>query len=327
MLRWGILGAANIARKMTIPAIQRSTNGRAVAIAARDIQRARAAAAELEIERVADSYDALLADPGVDAVYIPLPNSEHLDWTLAALAAGKHVLCEKPLALDARQAQQMADAAQGAGLQLGEAFMYRHHPVVGRVLELIRQGAIGEPRLVRSTFSFGVVREGNIRLSAELGGGALMDVGCYGVNLARLVTGGEPLAYAALAHYGPTGVDTDFAGVLRFEQAGGPGVLAEVVVSLRANGGPSYDIIGESGKIVVPGGFKQPPDAPGLFELTANGTTRQLTTEAADQFQLMVEAFGRAVLENRPFPYPPSDAVANMQAIDALREAARAASG
>lgn len=317
-LRWGVLGAANIARKAVIPAIQASSNGKVVAIASREQARAQQAADAAEIADVYPDYAALLSSPKVDAVYIPLPNSEHYEWTLAAIEAGKHVLCEKPLALDARQAGEMVAAAERAGVVLAEAFMYRHHPLVQKVLELLQTGAIGELRLVRSTFSFGLVDDNNIRMSKELGGGALMDVGCYGVNLARLVTGAEPIGLAAVAEYASSGVDEAFAGVLRFPN----GVLAQFDVSLRAAGGPSYELIGTTGKIVVRQGFKLAPDEEGEIQLHQQGEISRIFTDAVDQFQLMIEDFGKVVRGQRRPTYPASDAVANMQAIDGLREAA-----
>lgn len=317
-LRWGVLGAANIARKAVIPAIQASSNGKVVAIASREQARAQEAASAAGIADVYADYAALLRSSAVDAVYIPLPNSEHYEWTITAIEAGKHVLCEKPLALTAQQASEMAAAAERAGVVLAEAFMYRHHPLVHKVLDLLHAGAIGELKLVRSTFSFGLVDDNNIRMSKELGGGALMDVGCYGVNLARLVTGAEPIGLAAVAEYASSGVDESFAGVLRFPN----GVLAQLDVSLRAAGGPSYELIGTTGKIVVRQGFKLASDEEGEIQLHQQGDISRIFTDAVDQFQLMIEDFGKAARGQRPFAYPASDAVANMQAIDGLREAA-----
>jgi predicted dehydrogenase len=318
-LRWGVLGAANIARKAVIPAIQASSNGTVAAIASREQSRAQQAADAANIPEVYADYTALLSSPTVDAVYIPLPNSEHYPWTIAALEAGKHVLCEKPLALDAQQASEMVAAADKAGLLLAEAFMYRHHPIVGKVLELLHAGAIGDLRLVRASFSFKLGEGENIRLNKELGGGALMDVGCYGISLARLVTGAEPIELGAVAEYGATGVDESFAGVLRFPN----GVLSQFDVSIHASGGQNYELIGASGKIVVRQGFRIPNDEEGEIQLHQGGDISRIFTDAVDEFQLMVEDFGKAVLGQRPLAYPAHDAVANMQVIDGLRAAAR----
>ncbi len=321
-LRWGVLGAANIAQKQVIPAIQASSNGRVVAIASRDPARAERAAQVAGIANVFDDYAALLASDEVDAVYIPLPNSEHRRWTIAAAEAGKHILCEKPLALNASEAEEMVSAAQRAGVVLAEAFMYRHHPMVQTVLEMLHQGVIGDLRVVRSTFTFNVVDEANIRLSSDLGGGALMDVGCYGVNLARLVTGTEPTSVAAVAEYGASGVDESFAGVMRFTPSGHPAVLAQFDVSVRAAGGPGYELIGSSGKIVIRQGFRPNAEDEGEIQLHQNGDISRIFTDPVDQYRQMVEDVAKAILGIRPLAYPAQDAVANMRVIDRLRAAA-----
>lgn len=322
-LRWGILGAANIARKAVIPAIQASDNGRVVAIAARDRRRAEELAQSAKIANVFDDYAALLNSPDVDAVYIPLPNNEHARWTIAAAEAGKHVLCEKPLALNAAEAQTMVDAADRAGVVLLEAFMYRHHPLVGKVLELLHSGVIGDLTLVRSTFSFVLAAADDIRMQPDLGGGALMDVGCYCVNLARLAVGAEPVDVAAVADYGASGVDESFGGGLRFMPDGKPPVLAQFDCSFRAAGGPSYELIGTAGKIVVRQGFKIDQAEEGEIQLHQDGDISRIFTDAVDQYRLMVEDFGKTVLRSRPLPYPPQDAVANMRVLDQLRAAAK----
>ncbi|MDP9310159.1 MAG: Gfo/Idh/MocA family oxidoreductase [Chloroflexota bacterium] len=324
-LRWGVLGAANIARKQVIPAIQASNNGRVVGIASRDKARAEQLAQAASIGHVFDDYAALLASDEIDAVYIPLPNSEHRAWTIAAAEAGKHILCEKPLALTASEAEEMVAAAERAGVILAEAFMYRHHPVVHTVLEMLHQGVIGELRVVRSTFTFNLSNEGDIRLSAPLGGGALMDVGCYGVNLARLVTGAEPLAGCGIADYGSSGVDESFVGALRFAPDGRAAVVAEVDVSVRAAGGTSYELIGTQGKIVVRQGFKPDANEEGEIQLHQHGDVSRIFTDAVDQYRLMVEDFGKSVLLGRPLAYPAQDAVANMRVLDMLRTAAEQA--
>jgi D-xylose 1-dehydrogenase (NADP+, D-xylono-1,5-lactone-forming) len=324
-LRWGVLGAASIARRQVIPAIQASATGRVVAIASRERARAEELARSARIDNVFDDYQSLLNSADVDAVYIPLPNSEHHRWTIAAAQAGKHILCEKPLALNAAEAQEMVDAAANAGVLLAEAFMYRHHPLVSKVLELINSGAIGDLRLIRATFTFAMDRDHDIRLDPALGGGALMDVGCYGINLARLVTNAEPTGVVASAAIGRSDVDETFAGVLRFNNDTGDDMLAVVDASLRAAGGPGYEIIGSAGKIVVRQGFKIAADEEGELQLHQAGDISRIFTDAVDQYQLMVDDFGKAVIGTRPFPYPPEDAVANMRVIDMAREATRRA--
>jgi predicted dehydrogenase len=317
-LRWGVLGAANIARKKVIPAIQASSNGQVVAIASRDRARAEELAQATNVRKVFDDYTALLKSPRIDAVYIPLPNSEHRRWTIAAVQAGKHVLCEKPLALTAQEAEEMIAAADRAGVKLAEAFMYRYHPLVKDLLDLLHGGTIGELKIVRSTFSFSLASDANIRLSKELGGGALMDVGCYGVNLARLVTGAEPDAVSSVAVYGPSGVDETFIGAMRFPN----GVVAEIDVSVRAAGDTRYEVIGTKGRIYVRQGFRPDANEEGELQLHQNGEVSRIFTDTVDQYQLMVEDFARSVLEDRPLRYPPQDAVGNMRTIEALRNAA-----
>lgn len=324
-LRWGVLGAANIARRRVIPAIQASATGRVVAVASRERSRAEELARSANIATVFDDYEALLSSPDVDAVYIPLPNSEHHRWTIAAAQAGKHILCEKPLALSAAQAQEMVDASKDAGVLLAEAFMYRHHPLVGKVLELLNSGAIGDLNLIRATFTFAMNRDHDIRLDPALGGGALMDVGCYCINLARLVTNAEPVSVVASAAIGQSDVDESFAGVLRFDGETSDGVLAVVDASLRAAGGPGYELIGSAGKIAVRQGFKIEADEEGEIQLHQAGDISRIFTDAVDQYQLMVDDFGKAVMGTRPFQYPAEDAVANMRVIDMAREAAKRA--
>jgi len=206
-IRWGVLGVANIGVRTVIPAIQRAPNARLIAIASRTPARAEDAARRLGIPRAHGSYEALLADPEVEAVYIPLPNSLHREWTIRCAEAGKHVLCEKPLALTAREAEEMAAACRQHGVALMEAFMYRFHPRTERVGRLAADGALGDVRMVRAAFTF-AVREPdlNIRFRRDLGGGALYDVGCYTINVSRMVLGEPELAFAA-GRVGDHGVD------------------------------------------------------------------------------------------------------------------------
>jgi len=322
VLRWGVLGAANIARKQVIPAIQLSERSRVVAIASRTTSRAEALAREAGIPHVFNDYHALLQSDEVDAVYIPLPNSEHHRWTIAAAEAGKHILCEKPFALNALQAEEMVAAARRNNVLLAEAFMYRHHPLIKTLLDLLHNNAIGELRLVRSIFSYNLTRDEDIRIDPDLGGGALLDVGCYCVSLARLITKGEPIAVAAVADYGSTNVDESFAGVLRFTQRIPGDVVSSFDVSMQAAGSCNYEIIGTEGKIVVRQGFKTNPGEEAELQVHAEGEIGRIFTEPANHFQLMVDDFATSVLDGRPLRYEPEDAVANMRVLDQLRAAA-----
>jgi predicted dehydrogenase len=218
MVRWGVLGTAQIAKVCVIPAILKSVNGVLQAIASRDLAKAQSLVEKYCQGVTYASYAALLEDPEIDAVYIPLPNQLHKGWTINALGAGKHVLVEKPFAMNAGEAEAMVDAAQRHGRLLMEAFMYRFHPRSQRIKQLVDEGGLGQISLIRSAFTFPVKRDGsNERLFLpEMGGGSLWDVGCYGVSLARWLLGEEPTAVSAQADYSEEGVDTNFAGTLRF---------------------------------------------------------------------------------------------------------------
>ncbi|MGD9123352.1 MAG: Gfo/Idh/MocA family oxidoreductase, partial [Desulfobacterales bacterium] len=236
-VKWGVMGNATIARKCVIPAIRKSGNGDIVALATRSPAQAEQVVADNCIERVYDSYEALLADPQVDLVYIPLPNHLHHPWTIKAFKAGKHVLCEKPLACNAKEAREMAAVAKDAGRLLMEAFMYRFHPRSRRIKQLIAEGAIGAPRLVRSAFCFRMADSEwsdppNVRLKPEMGGGALLDVGCYSVSVARWFLGAEPSQVQAQAEYDPGGVDVHMVGSLGFAGNGLASFEASFITAL-----------------------------------------------------------------------------------------------
>ena len=250
-LRWGVLSTANIGRVAVIPALQHSGNGELVAVASRDEETASAFAAQQGISRAYGSYEALLAAGDIDAVYIPLPNSLHREWTIKAAEAGKHILCEKPLALNAAECDEMAAAAEQYGVVLMEAFMYRFHPRTEKVLELLQSAAIGEPGLINATFTFRLSNPANIRLSAELGGGSLMDVGCYCVNITRTLAGAEPVEVQAFANWGKTGVDDEMVGTLRFAD----GLLAQFSCGLTLERREFYQVAGPEGHIEVQSAF------------------------------------------------------------------------
>jgi D-xylose 1-dehydrogenase (NADP+, D-xylono-1,5-lactone-forming) len=317
-VRWGVLSTSNIGRRAVLPAIQRSSNGELVAVASRDAQKARAFAGELGIPRAYAGYDQLLADREIDAVYIPLPNSMHHEWTIKAAQAGKHILCEKPLALNAAECAAMEAAAQAHGVLLMEAFMYRFHPQTARVTELLRQGAIGEPRLIHAAFTFRLTNPANIRLQANLGGGALMDVGCYCVNISRTLFGAEPVEVQAFADWGTSGVDEQLLGSLRF--AGGGYAQFDSALTLARR--EYYQVAGTEGVIEVPVAF-----LPGQGDTTIrihNGAGERTETIAgADEYQLMAEHFAACVRGQATLRYPPAEAAANMHVIEALYRSAR----
>src|SRR3954452_25296772 len=214
-VKWGILSTADINRKLLAGAAE-SDDVDVVAVGSRDLAPAESFAQQWGIERAYGSYDELLADPEVEAVYIPLPNTLHAEWSIKAVEAGKHVLCEKPFTRHPDEVTQAWDAADRAGRLLSEAFMYRHNPQTKKAKELVETGAIGELRLIRSTFSYSLYDDSNIRLRTDVEGGSLMDVGCYNVSWSRLI-GGEPTSVHAAAWYGPTGTDWVFTGLLHFQ--------------------------------------------------------------------------------------------------------------
>ena len=325
-VRWGILSTANIAVKKVIPGMRRAANADVVAIASRDAGKAASVAAELAIPRAHGSYEALLGDPGVDAVYIPLPNHQHAEWTIRAAESGKHVLCEKPLAMTADVAQSMVDACSASGVLLMEAFMYRLHPSWVAVRELVASGRIGRLRAVDTWFSYCNDDPGNIRNIREAGGGALYDIGCYGVNVSRMLFGGEPdRVHANLVRDPASGVDVLASGILGF----GDGV-ATFTVSTRTEPDQRVDIYGERGRIRVEIPFNVPPGSPARVFVTQGGdppvapATETLTFDAVDQYGVEAQTFGEAVLSGGPVPTPPEDAVANVRVIEALFRAPEA---
>ena len=328
-IRWGILGNATIARKCVIGAIQKSRNGLVHALATRSPVDAEKVAADNGIINVYDAYDAVLEDPAVDAVYVPLPNNMHLPWTLKALSAGKHVLCEKPMACNVSQAREMAYRADETGLLLMEAFMYRFHPRSREIKQKIDQGVIGKPCLVRSAFCFhmndDMLQSGdNARLKPDMGGGALLDVGCYGVSVARWLIGSEPTTAQAQAVYHPSGVDLQLVGTLRFEDGKMALLEAGFISALQQ----TYTVVGSDGAIDLPHDAFIPWEKNAVYTLRKKDEEvgEKHVTPAADEYQLMVEHFSDAVLGRTELNYTPDDSIANMRVLDALAEAAKTGS-
>ncbi|MGH2401680.1 MAG: Gfo/Idh/MocA family protein, partial [Candidatus Limnocylindria bacterium] len=282
------------------------------------------AATGLGIPTAHGSYEALLADPNVDAVYVPLPNHLHATWSIAAAEAGKHVLCEKPLAMTAADAERMIQAADRAGVRLMEAFMYRLHPSWVAVRELVASGRIGRLTAVQSWFSFYNDDPANIRNVLASGGGALYDIGCYGVNLSRMLFGGEPTRVEGVVVRDPvTGTDVVSSGILVFGDGDGAGV-ASFTCSTRVEDDQRVDIYGTTGRISIEIPFNIPPDLPTRVFLTAGGDppvaphTETLTFGPADPYAVEAEAFAAAILEGRPVPVAPTDAVGNLRVIERI---------
>jgi predicted dehydrogenase len=315
-LRWGILGTAGIARTL-IPAI-RAVEGCSVrAVASRDLGRAVGFAREHDIPLSFGSYSDLLASGQVDAIYNPLPNSLHAEWTIRALEAGLPVLCEKPLALDAREARAVAEASKRTGLPAAEAFMYRFHPLYGALIQALRGGAIGEITSVAGRFTFALDDFSQLPANAALGGGSLMDVGCYPVNLMRLLLGAEPLRATAFARM-RGGVDATLVGLLEFPG----GVLGQLECSIESEERHGAAITGTQGAILVTRPWL--PGSEGTeYLLKRAGVDEVVHVPGAQCYCLEVEDFAQAVRTGRPTRWSLEDAVANMAVIDALLRSAR----
>ncbi len=318
-IRWGILSTANIGRKRVIPAMQQTRNGIVAAVASRSLEKAEAFAASTGIPTAYGSYEELLNDPNIDAIYNPLPNSEHAAWSIACAEAGKPTLCEKPLASDASEAQRMVDAFTERGILFAEAFMYRFHPQTVHVKEMIDSGAVGQVTAMQSTFTFPITSEGNIRMSKALAGGSLMDVGCYCVNVMRLMTGEEPETIEAQARVGMyNDVDESLAGILVFPS----GVIGHFDSGLRAYRTHTYEIRGTEGRIQVDSGFAMEPDEQPVVRHWRGDSYQEIVIPAANHYTLMAEDFADALLNNRPPRFPGQDGVENMRVIDELLIAA-----
>lgn len=320
-VRWGIISTAKIGAKHVVPALQQGSNIDVVAIASRSSASAEELATLLGIPKRYPSYEELLADPEVDAVYIPLPNHLHAEWTMRAAEAGKHVLCEKPLAMTAAQAQEMVDVCRSAGVKLMEAFMYRLHPTWVRVRELIDEGRIGELRAVQSSFSYFNDDASNIRNKLEAGGGALMDIGCYNVNVSRMLFGSEPTSVLARVRRDPRfGTDIVTSAILGFE-FGGQSVFT---CSTQLEDHQAVQILGTEGRIELEIPFNIPPDRETRVFVTSGGSppvapdTEVLTFPAANQYTIQGELFSQAILDDGPVPTDPIDGVANMAVIEAI---------
>lgn len=317
IVRFGILSTAKIGVQKVIPAMQQGKYCRVDAIASRSQQKAQETAGKLEIDRAYGSYEELLEDPDIDAVYNPLPNNLHVPWTLKALDAGKHVLCEKPIALSSSQARELLEATRRyPGLKVMEAFMYRFHPQWKKTKELVEQGAIGRLRTINSFFSYYNDDPGNIRNDPELGGGGLMDIGCYCISLSRFLFEREPESVSGTVELDPKfGVDRLTSGILNF--GGDTSIFTcstQLVPYQRAH------FLGTEGRIEIEIPFNAPNDRPTRLWLSKKGEQREISFEICDQYTLQGDAFSRAVLSDSEVPTPLEDAVNNMKTIEAVLE-------
>jgi len=313
---WGIVSTADINRKV-IPGAHASDKVDLVAVASRDQESADAYAREWEIPRSYGSYEALLADPEIEAVYISLPNTLHAEWSIKALEAGKHVLCEKPFSRHPEEVEASFDAAERNERVLSEAFMYRHNPQTAKLVELVRDGAIGELRLIRSAFSYGLYDFDNIRLRTDVEGGALMDVGCYNVSGSRLL-GGEPERVCGEAWYGPSGTDWVFTGTLRF-----PGdVLATFDCGTALADRDELEAIGSEGSLFLddPWHCVHP-----VIELRRDDGVERIELEYDDSYRLELENVSDAIRGEAELLLGREDALGQSRALEALHRSATTA--
>ena len=323
-VKWGVLGVAKIAVEMVIPAMQQGEASEIIGLASRNLGTARTAADKLGIARAFGSYEDLLADAEIEAIYNPLPNELHVPWTLRALAAGKHVLCEKPIALDAEEARLLIDARDRSGKLVAEAFMVRYHPQWRRAKELAQAGTVGEPRAIQTFFSYRLLDPANVR-NRPPGGGGLYDIGCYAILTARYIFSAEPTRVAATIDWDPKFKTDRLAGAL-LEFPGGRCVTFTVATQLSAH--QRVTIVGDQGRIEVMIPFNAPPDRP--TEITVDtgadlfgGGRRVETFPVCDQYTLQGDAFSRAILNGTPLEFGIEDAIANMRVIDALFRSAK----
>jgi predicted dehydrogenase len=323
-VRWGVLSTAKIGTQKVIPAMQRGTLSEVTAIASRDAGKARDVASSLGIPKAYGSYEALLDDPDIDAIYNPLPNHLHVPWTIKAAERGKHVLCEKPIALSAQGARELLAVRDRTGVKIQEAFMVRTHPQWLKVKEIIRQGTTGDVRAIAGMFSYFNRDPGNIRNRPEYGGGALMDIGCYLVNASRFIFEREPLQVAAAIDRDPDmHTDRMTSVMLDYGSAHAVGTCSTQMVPYQ-----EIQVLGTTGRIHLPIPFNAPPDRPCkvLLDTGADlfgGGVTVFEIDTCNQYTIQGDLFSRAILDRTATPLPLEDAVRNMTVIDALFTSAR----
>ena len=322
-IRWGVLSTAKIGTETVIPAMQLGKYCEVTGIASRQLRKARAAARRLDIEKAYGSYEELLADSDIDAVYLPLPNHLHVPWAIKALKAGKHVLCEKPIGLNAAEAQELLEASRKfPRLKVMEAFMYRYHPQWQWAKQKVNEGKIGEVRTIQSFFSYYNTDPDNIRNKADTGGGGLMDIGCYCISLSRFIFGVEPRRVCGIREEDPEmKVDRLTSGILEFSSGTSTFTCATQLVPYQR-----VNIFGTKGRIEIEIPFNTPSDRPCKVWYGDGNRIEEVILEICNQYTIQGDLFSRAVLEDREVQVPLEDAVANMQVIDALVRSARSGS-
>lgn len=320
-VRWGILSCAGIADRAFIPGVKNSKTGVVVAVSSRNLDKAKAFAEKHGVDKAYGSYEELLQDPDIDAVYIPLPNQMHAEWTMKAAEAKKHVLCEKPLTTNEADAVRSVEACRKYGVLLGEAFMYRHHPRYDAIKEIIRSGEIGEIRGIHSLFTFDKHEDtGNVKFVNDLGGGSIYDVGCYPISSARYLLEKEPEAATVQAFFSEQhdNVDMFASGLLEF-----PGsVSLTFQCGMWAERKNSLLIVGSKGYISMESAFSYDPSVK-HFQVCVAGKIRDEAIPEVDHYMLEIDEFGRSILEGKNLRFPAEDAILNMRAIDACLRSAR----
>ena len=324
-VNWGIISTALIGTAKVIPAMQKSKHCRIQAIASRDLALAKKWAKELGIPRAYGSYEELLADREIEAVYNPLPNHLHVPWSIKAAEAGKHVLCEKPIALDAKEAEQLVAARNRTGKLITEAFMVRGHPQWLRARELVRQGKIGELRVVQGLFTYFLTDPENVRNKADIGGGGLYDIGCYPIVTSRFLFGAEPTRVVGLIEYDPVlKIDRLASAILDFPTGHASFMCATQLVPYQR-----MQILGTKGRIEVEIPFNAPPDKPcRIFvddgSLLGDASAKEVAFPVCDQYAIQGDLFSEAIRTGKPVEFPLENAVQNMRIIDAIFRSAKA---
>jgi predicted dehydrogenase len=319
-VKWGVLSSSKFARTKVIPALLKGAYTELAAIASRDLTRAQAIAAQFGIPKAYGSYEELLADPEIQVIYNPMANHLHVPWSVRALQAGKHVLCEKPIGLNAAEAQHLLDVSkQHPHLKVMEAFMYRHHPQWQRAREIVREGGIGELRTIDSFFSYFNADPANIRNQADIGGGGLMDIGCYNISLSRFIFDAEPQRVIGLLDYDPQfRTDRLASGILDFGRG-----TATFTCSTQLTPYQRVNLFGTEGRVEIEIPFNAPPDRRCHIWHQRGEEFREIRFDLCDQYTIQADLFSQAVSNDTPVPTPLEDAVANMQAIEALIESGR----
>lgn len=318
-VKWGVLSTANIGIQKVLPAMQKGEFTTIEAIGSANREKAESAAKHLGIPKVYSSYEEVLSDPEIEAVYIPLPNNLHVDWTIKALEAGKHVLCEKPISMDLEEAivlQQFAE--KYPNLKIAEAFMYKFHPQWIKAKEIVDSGKLGEIKSIHSHFLYNNVNPDNIRNKKENGGGGLMDIGCYCISFARLIYNAEPDRVSAIMELDENfGTDKFASGFLDFGNKS-----SQFTCSTQMQNSQGITIFGTEGNLRIEIPVNIPPETPGKITITTKSGTEEILTEPADQYTLQGDAFSKVIIENTEPDYPLADAIANMRIIDAIKESA-----